>query len=332
MNNDNGLLSTKFIEKRENSRLKDFIYSNGLFFVLLGLLIIFSVTTENFFSYQNILNVLTQVSTIGIIAIGSAMVLLIGGIDLSPDAVVLLSGVIAGGMVKWYSTNIFLAIIVALIAGILVGLFNGIIIEVVKVNPVVVTLGTMIGIRGVAQLIMEPQGSWIILDHPFFIFIASKKVGGVVPVLVIFLFLLFIIVYILLNNTQFGRNMYAIGNNQKAAKLSGLKVTRTKILVYVLAGLFSGIAGIILNSRSGIIVPGVGQGIVFKAITAAILGGISLRGGVGKIQLVLVGAIIVGVISNWMTMMGMSAFYREAINGAIILIAALLDKFSSRRI
>jgi ribose/xylose/arabinose/galactoside ABC-type transport system permease subunit len=276
------------------------------------------------------MNVLTQVSTTGIVAIGSTIVLLIGGIDLSPDAIIILSGVVAGGFVKWFSMNIISALLLGLLAGALVGLFNGVIIEVIKVNAVVVTLGTMIGIRGVAQLIMEPKGSWISLDHPFFVFIASKKIGGFFPVLVVVLLLIYAITYLFLNRTFFGRSIYAIGNNQSAAILCGLRTTRIKVFVYVVAGLLSGVAGIILNSRTGIIVPAVGEGMVFQAITAAILGGISLKGGIGKIQMVLVAVIILGLISNWMTMIGISAYYRQAVNGSVILIAALSDRLTSK--
>jgi ribose transport system permease protein len=310
--------------------LKEILISNSLVFIMIGLLIFFSLTTKNYLSYTNIMNVLTQVSTTGIVAIGSAIVLLIGGIDLSPDAVIILSGVVAGGFVKWFSMNIVIALLFGLLAGALVGLFNGVIIEVIKVNAVVVTLGTMMGIRGVAQLIMEPKGSWISLDHPFFVFIASKKIGGFFPFLVLVLLLMYAITYLFLNKSTFGRSIYAIGNNQSAAILCGLRTTRIKVGVYVVAGLLSGIAGIVLNSRTGIIVPAVGEGMVFQAITAAILGGISLKGGIGRIQMVFVAVIILGLISNWMTLIGISAYYRQAVNGSIILIAALSDRFTSR--
>ena len=305
---------------------KIFLQNNSILFVALSLLIIFSFTSRNFFTFSNLLNILQQVSIAGIVAIGSTIVILTGDIDLSPDAVVLLSGVITGGLVYNGTTNIFVGILLGLLAGALVGLFNGFLIEIVGVSSVIVTLGVMIGFRGLAQIILGYFDSWITMDKPFFKFIAFYRIGFI-PIIVIILFITFIAAYFFLNYTAFGRNIYAIGNNKKAAELCGINIKLTKIGIYVLAGTLYGFAGILLSIRTGTIMPSVGEGIVFQGITAAILGGTALKGGIGRIQNVLIGVIVVGFVANFMTLAGVSAYYQRAVTGLLILAAVLLDRF-----
>lgn len=297
----------------------------GTLIVALLLLLVFASTADRFFTYSNIMNILQQVSVVAVIAIGSTMVILIGGIDLSPGSVVLLSSVVTGALLQNGVMRVGPAIVAGLLVSVAVGLLNGVFIEKIGISPVIVTLGSQTATRGLALIILAMNHSWIWMSDPLFEFVGSGKIGFV-PVAVTAMAMLFLIVSILISRTSFGRALYAIGGNQVAARLCGLNVVWIKISVYVLASLFAGLGGILLSSRLGSILPAVGTGLEFDAITAVVLGGTSLKGGVGRLGNTLLGAIIVGLVLNYLTMRGISAHYQRAFTGFIILVAALLDR------
>jgi ribose/xylose/arabinose/galactoside ABC-type transport system permease subunit len=208
-----------------------------------------------------------------------------------------------------------------------VGLINGILIVKAKISPIIVTLGMMVMIRGLGQMILWINNSWLWVRDPIFTYIKTESILGI-PVPAVMMFILYALAAVIMYKTQFGRHIYAIGGNQRAAALCGIPVDRTKILVYVFTGFIAGIAGIMMSARLSAISPGVGQGLEFEAITAVILGGTSLSGGVGKVEKTLLGAIIVAAILNYMTIKGVSAHYQRAVTGFVILAAATLDRMS----
>ncbi len=302
----------------------------GIVFIVIILAVIFGITAPRFLSEQNIINIFKQVSVVAIMAIGMTMVILIGGIDLSVGSVALLAGTTTMYFINHNVTSTVTAIIVGLLAAALVGFINGFMVEKIKISPIIVTLGTMIAVRGLAQSILWLDNSWAWVHDPLFSLIANKSLGGV-PIVVIIMLLLYLVFFILLTQTSFGRHLYAIGGNQKASKLCGIPVEREKILAYVLCGLTAGLGGLVLISRLSAVSPAVGLRIEFDVITAVILGGASLSGGSGRLEKTLLGAILVGMILNYLTIKGIPGTLQSAVNGFIILIAAVLDRLSKAR-
>lgn len=299
----------------------------GTILVILVLGIIFSISAENFSKAANIQNILRQISITSIVAIGMTLVILIGGIDLSVGSIVLFSAAVMNSLIFNEILMTVPAVVVGLLAAALVGFINGVLIEKSKISPVVVTLGTMTTVRGLGQMILWINNSWLWVREPFFQYIKTQS-WLTIPVPAVIMLVLYLIAFIVMTQTLFGRYVYAIGVNQRAAALTGVSVTRIKILVYTLSGFFAGIGGILMSARLSAISPGVGQGLEFDAITAVILGGTSLSGGVGKVRKTILGAIIVGMVLNFMTIKGISAHYQRAATGFIILGAAFLDRLS----
>ena len=311
-------------------RLGEWIERYGTILVVLLLFAIFSISAENFMTTQNLQNILRQIAITAILAIGMTMVILIGGIDLSVGSVVLFSAAVMNSLIFNGILPTIPAILVGLLAAVLVGLLNGWFIERVGISPVIVTLGTMIMIRGLGQMILWINNSWLWVSDPFFKYIKTTT-WLMIPVPAVIMIILYVIASIIMNKTIFGRQIYAIGGNNKAANLCGISVEKVKIIVYMISGFCAGIGGIIMGARLGAISPGVGQGLEFEAITAVILGGTALSGGVGRVEKTLLGAMIVGMILNFMTIMGISAPYQRAVTGFIILGAALLDQLTRGR-
>lgn len=302
----------------------------GTFVVAFVIFVIFSLTADHFFTLQNIHNILRQVSITAVVAIGMTLVILIGGIDLSVGAVVLFSAAVMNSLLFNEVMPVVPAIITGIAAASLVGLINGFGVVKAKISPVIVTLGTMIMIRGLGQMILWINNSWLWVRHPIFTYVKAESILSV-PVPAVIMIVLYIIASIAMQKTTFGRHIYAIGGNERAAELCGIPVARTKILVYMLAGLFAGIGGFMMSARLSAVSPGVGTGLEFEAITAVILGGTSLSGGVGRVEKTLLGAIIVAMILNFMTIKGISPYYQRAVTGFIILAAAILDRLSRGR-
>lgn len=302
----------------------------GIFVVALVMFAVFSLTADHFFTLQNMQNILRQVSITAVVAIGMTLVILIGGIDLSVGAVVLFSAAVMNSLLFNEVMPAVPAIIVGIAAAAFVGLINGFGAVTAKISPIIVTLGTMVMIRGLGQMILWINNSWLWVRHPIFTFVKTESILSI-PVPAVIMIVLYIIASIAMQKTPFGRHIYAIGGNERAAELCGISVARTKILVYMLTGLFAGIGGFMMSARLSAISPGVGTGLEFEAITAVILGGTSLSGGVGRVEKTLLGAIIVAMILNYMTIKGISPYYQRAVTGFIILAAAILDRLSRGR-
>ena len=291
------------------------------------LCVIITFVSPAFMTLSNITNVFTQVSTNAIIAVGMTFVILTGGIDLSVGSTVAISGAFAASIIK-STNNVFLAIIVAGIVGIVIGLINGLLISKGKLQAFIATLATMTIFRGVT--LVFTNGTPISKLSESFVNIGNGKLGFI-PIPVVITVIVFIIAVYVLTETRFGRYLYALGGNEDSARLSGINTNKIKTLVYVISGFASSIAGVIIASRIGSASPNAGTGFELDAIAAVVIGGTSLAGSEGRITGTLIGALIIGVLNNGLNLMNVSPFYQSIVKGLVILIAVLLDKKSRKK-
>ncbi|MCX7951554.1 MAG: ribose ABC transporter permease [Clostridiales bacterium] len=292
---------------------------------LIGLLLlcfIISIITPRFLNVNNLLNVLTQVSVNAVIAIGMTFVILTGGIDLSVGSILAITGAIAASIIV-KSNSLFLAIVVTILLGALIGAFNGAIVAKGKIQPFIVTLATMTIFRGATYVFTN--GTPISGLSKNFTFIGNSRVLGI-PFPVIITLIVFALAWYLISETRYGRYVYALGGNEDSTRLSGINTDKVKMLVYIVSGIASAISGVIVTSRIGSASPNAGSGYELDAIAAVVLGGTSLSGGEGSITGTIVGAMIIGVLNNGLNLMNVSPFYQSIVKGLVILLAVLIDK------
>ena len=298
---------------------------------LIGLILfsaIVAMINPRFLSVANILNVFRQSSINAVIAIGMTFVILTGGIDLSVGSILAFCGAVSAAMLS-SGINPVLSLLVALVLGLFFGIVNGVLVSVMKLQAFIVTLVTMTFLRG-ATLVFT-NGKPITVNDGGALF---ENIGGGylfnIPIPIYITLILFVAGHYILTNTRFGRYTYAIGGNEEATKLSGIKVNKIKIWIYGISGILSALAGIITTSRLFSAQPTAGTGYELDAIAAVVLGGTSLAGGVGKITGTALGAIIIGVLGNALNLLDVSSYYQMMIKAAVILIAVLIDKKSNK--
>lgn len=295
--------------------------------VLLILCIIMAVFAPHFLEFGNLLNVARQVSINAVLAAGMTFVILTGGIDLSVGSALALAGVLAVGL-DALGVPGFFAVLGGIITGALCGLLNGVLIAKLKLPSFIVTLGALTYLRGLAYV---TTGAYPLIKTDLsFGFLGGGSLGPI-PMPVIIALIVFIISYIVLTRTTFGRHVYAIGGNEQAARLTGIKVDWNVLWVYTISGICAGIAGIIFSARLLSAQPTGGQGYELDAIAAVILGGTSFVGGVGSIVGTLIGVLIIGVLNDGLVLMNVPFFYQQIIKGAVIVIAVLIDRFRAER-
>ena len=312
-------------QRREFGALASFLSGYSTLLVVVAMFIAFGMTSTYFFNGGNVYNIIQQMSIVGVLGVGMTFVILIGGIDLSVGSVVLLSSAISGTLMYNYGFANWLAIIVGLLAAALVGGVNGLLVEKLQISPIIVTLGTMIAVKGAGQAVLWINNSWIWVKDPLFVYVASQKLLFL-PVSSLLMFILYALAAVVLKQTRFGRYVYAIGDNQRAAELCGLPVTRVRMLVYVLCGVCAGIAGLLTAAHTGVVNPTLGSGLEFDAITAVVLGGASLTGGVGRVEKTLLGVAILVMLLNYLTLRGIPDIWQTTVTGFLILGAVLLDR------
>ncbi|MCT8977521.1 ribose ABC transporter permease [Clostridium sp. CX1] len=289
---------------------------------LIVLCIIISVVTPRFLTVTNVLNVLTQVSVNAIIAVGMSFVILTGGIDLSVGSTLAITGAVAAVMVK-ADINVVLALMVALVIGGLVGLFNGALVSKGRIQAFIVTLATMTIFRGVTYV--YTKGTPVSGLGSDFMVIGNEKIAGI-PLPVIIIVIVALAAWYVLNQTRYGRYVYAVGGNEDSARLSGINTDKIKALVYVVSGVTAALSGVVVTSRIGSASPNAGVGFELDAIAAVVLGGTSLSGGEGSVTGTIIGAMIIGVLNNGLNLMNVSPFYQSIVKGLVILLAVMLDK------
>lgn len=293
---------------------------------LIILMAVITIINSNFLTANNLLNLLLQVTSNALIAFGMTFVILTGGIDLSVGSILALSSALTAGLLG-SGMPVTLAILISLILGCILGMMNGLLISYGKLAPFIVTLATITIFRGAT--LVYTNGNPItkgLSDTFLFQFLGQGYIVGI-PFPVIIMFIVFIVLYVLLHKTAFGKSVYAIGGNEKAAYISGVKLNKVKIIIYSISGMMASISGLIITSRLSSAQPTAGASYEMDAIAAVVLGGTSLSGGKGRILGTLIGALIIGVLNNGLNIIGVSAFWQQVVKGVVILIAVLIDRF-----
>ncbi|WP_312694760.1 ABC transporter permease [Caproiciproducens sp.] len=333
----------KKAESDAPSSLGMILLKGRTFIALIVLVIFFSFTADNFLNPQSLLLIAKHVALYGILGIGMTYVIITGGIDLSVGAIVGLGGMIAGGLLneglplQMFGVNLYFSVpaifLIVVILGAVIGLCNGLVITRFNVAPFIATLGMMYVARGFAML--RSNGATFPnlvgkaeLGNTGFEFLGSN-VGGI-PVAAVILIIIALAAGFVLKKTPTGWHIFSIGGNEKAAKLSGVKVNKVKILVYVISGACAAIVGLITASQLVAAHPASGEGWEMNAIAATVLGGTSMSGGIGTIGGTIVGAFVIGILNDGMVMCGVSEFWQMVIKGIVIVLAVIIDQFQRR--
>ncbi|MEO8907975.1 MAG: ABC transporter permease [Microbacteriaceae bacterium] len=345
-------MTTPSKEGRANSRTG--MFANGFsigkvllegraFLALLVIIIVFSTLSPDYFTVNNVLTMSSHVSIYALLAIGSLLVILNGGIDLSVGSTLGLSGVMAGFMMKGVNfkalgitlfPSVWVVVIIACAVGAFIGLVNGVLVSRFKVAPFIATLGTLYAVRGVALLITngltyndlagKPE-----LGNTGFDWLGFNTLIGI-PIGVLVMIVVAVVASVVLNRTVFGRWLYASGGNERAAELSGVPVKKVKVWVYVASGVCAAIAGVILSSELTSASPTAGTTYELTAIAAVVIGGASLMGGRGNIRGTLLGAFVIGFLSDGLVIVGVSSYWQTVFTGAVIIFAVLLNAVQYR--
>ncbi len=301
--------------------------ASGILVALIVLIAVLSLATDNFLSTYNMSVVARQAAFVGLVALGQTLVLLVGGIDLSVGAAAGLSAIVGSLLLTMFGVHPYLVIPLTMVFGLMLGLINGAFVAGLRLNPFIVTLATWEIFAGMTLVItkgypIRPLG------ETFAVFGRGDIFGVPVPVL-IFIAAGIILIW-MLTQTRFGRNIFAVGGNRDAAVLAGIRVKYVELVAFGLAGMFAALAGILFASRMDAGQPSVGEGWLMGAITAAILGGTSLRGGQGSIVGTMLGALLLAVLANGTVLLNVSGFWQRVIVGGVVLIAVLVDLFRRR--
>ena len=303
----------------------------GVLLILAAMVLFLSVFTNTFLKSTNIFNILRAFSWIAIAAFGECMVIITGGIDLSVGSVMGFSGLISAMLLR-ASVGVPIAVLGGLAAGIVIGLLNGLMVTKAKLPPFIATLGMLLMARGLCYGL---TGGWPVqdlaqsfrnlgqLDIPLF--------GAGVPLPLLFMILFAAIMALFLNRTIWGYRVYAVGGNEVASGLSGINTDRVKIMVYTLAAFLAAVGGILMTARLGVAAPTAANGYELDVIAAAVVGGTSLAGGEGTILGVLIGAAIMQVLRTGLVLTGVSAYWLQAVQGLVIVVAIMLDQLRKSR-
>ncbi|EJE4554436.1 ribose ABC transporter permease [Vibrio parahaemolyticus] len=304
---------------------KEWLIEQKSLIALLFLIVVVSFLNPNFFTVDNILNILRQTSVNAIIAVGMTLVILTAGIDLSVGSVLALCGAFAASLIAM-EVPVLIAVPTALLAGAALGAISGIIIAKGKVQAFIATLVTMTLLRGVTMVYTDgrPISTGFTYTADAFAWFGTGYALGI-PVPVWLMVVVFAAAWYLLNHTRFGRYVYALGGNESATRLSGINVDRVKIGVYAICGMLAALAGIIVTSRLSSAQPTAGMGYELDAIAAVVLGGTSLMGGKGRIMGTLIGALIIGFLNNALNLLDVSSYYQMIAKAVVILLAVLVD-------
>ena len=309
---------------KEKGPAKKRLNKLGPLLALVVLVIFVTIMNPSFMSPTNLLNLLRQVSTNALIAFGMTFVIITGGIDLSVGSTLALSSALMAGMIA-SGLNPVLAMGMGLVLGAFLGACNGVMITKGKMAPFIATLATMTIYRGLTLVYTDGNPITGIGDSFIFKYMGRGYLFGI-PFPVVVMLLFFGVLYVLLHKMTFGRKTFALGGNEKAAFIAGIKSDRIKIAIYSISGLMASVAGIIITSRLNSAQPTAGNAYEMDAIASVVLGGTSLSGGRGRLVGTLIGALIIGTLNNGLNLLGVSSFYQQVVKGVVIIIAVLLDR------
>lgn len=294
----------------------------AIYVVLIVLFIAFACANKRFLSPNNLLNIARQVAVLGIASVGMTYVILIGGIDLSTGSIITFVNIIAAYFMVNLGMDMWLAILISIIVSTGIGFINGFLVANFNMPALIVTFASQTIFEGLAYIISKGMP---IFGFPKAFANIGQGYLGPIPVPVIIMIVAFLIGGFILNKTYFGRYFYAIGGNETASQLSGIRVKRIKYLIFSLSGLFAGIAGIVMLARTNSGQPTAGKGYEFEVITAVALGGVSLSGGSGKLSNVVAGVLIMGVLKNGMVLLNISSYVQMVVEGIILIFAVGFD-------
>lgn len=304
-------------------KAKNFTKQYFVVLILLFLIILFGVLQpESFLTVPNMFTIIRQSSIMGVATIGLLFVMIAGGIDLSVGSVISLESVFVAVLLTKLGWGLVPAYLIGLLGSTVVGLITGAIIVKTGIFPMIGTLALQIILQGVAYLVC---GGMPVSNLPAKAKVVGQGYAGIIPIPVIIFLLVIIIAVIVLNRTYIGRHFYAVGSNEEAARLSGINTGKLKVATYAIGGFLSGLAGIIMLARVSSGQPTAGKNMEMDCLTAAVIGGVSLTGGEGKISTAVCGVLIIGVLTNGMTIMNISEYYQLVIRGGIFLGAVCLD-------
>ena len=302
------------------------------FAALVILYVFFGIFGRNFISIPTTLNILASSYFIGFLAIGVTFVIITGGIDLSIGTVMMCSALIGGLLYRQYSFPLWLCLIIVVLCGTIFGALNGIMVTKLKLPPFIATLGTMMISMGVGSIVTSSRAQTYpsLLEADAWFGRAFLRIGNI-PTGAMWLFGFFIVAMVVLNKTKLGRYIYAIGSNEEAVRLSGVKASNWKCMAYIISGFFAGVAGVFNAAAYTTITPGTGQGDELQAIAAVVIGGTSLAGGVGSLTGTVIGVFIMSVLRMGLMSMGLPAPFQVFFTGVVVIGAVLLDIQRTKR-
>ncbi len=318
-------------QKQEKPRIQEMVSLSGVTGPLIGLLLLcafLAFATDSFFSVRNFLNILDQITVLGIMAVGMTFVILIGGIDLSVGSVLALSMMVLGYANVEAGLPMSVAIAAALLASAVTGMIAGLMITAFRVPPFIATLAMMSIARGVANMITD--GSQIIGFPAWFNMGAIIRHGGFLTTTVAVMLVVFLVAFLFQRYREGGRALYAVGGNPEVARLAGISVKRVTVLTYTACAALSGLAGVLLAARLDAVQPSSGVAYELDAIAAVVIGGTSLSGGTGGVGGTLVGVLIIGVLRNGLNLLSVSPFLQAVIIGLVIVLAVAAETFKHR--
>ena len=300
----------------------------SLLIAILLVVLIIGLQNPLFFTVGNLKVIGTAISIVGLLAVVQTIVIILGALDISVGSIAGLTSV-TSAMIFTSTSSAAVGVLSAIAIGVACGLLNGCIIVFGRVNPVIATLATLAAYKGFAQLISEGRAQGYTGADPFFVFLARGAVIGI-PVLIWVLVIVAVLAHVVLRYTSIGRNIYAVGGNNIASRLGGININRYIIGVYMVTGAVAAIAGILITARTGSGQPVSGsEGLELQAITAAALGGAALKGGKGAIAGTILAVILLGVLSNGMTLLGVNTFWQNVAQGALLIIAVVIQQLRS---
>lgn len=308
-------------------RVLNLALNYGIYIAFLVLVVVVSFASPVFLTAGNLSNILLQTSAIGIVAVGMTFVIIARGIDVSVGAIVALASAVAVTSMKDGGQPWWIGLILIFAVAVVFGLINGFSASYLSMPPFLVTLATLTIGRGMVLAISQGVNYWGLPD--FYPTLGLGSIGPV-PTPIVIMLLAFVIGHFLLAHTVFGRQVYAIGGNPNAARVSGINLEQTILLTFVISGLFCGLSSLVLTSRLNSFTPSMGTGFEFSAIAAVVIGGTSLFGGEGSIRGTLLGVLIIGVINNALNLLGVSVYYQDIIRGGVIFLAVMIDALRNR--
>ncbi len=318
-------------ERAPRMRLRaDLLQKVLAFGALIILMVVFSTLSEYFLSFSNLVDILLAAAVTGVLAIGATFVITTGGIDLSVGTVMTLSAVMAAQTMTVWDLPVAFGVLAALATGAICGLVNGILVAKMGLPPFIATLGTFYVARGLA-LVISNSAPIYLTDEPTFLGITMGQLVPGVPNAVIIFFAVAALAALILGRTVLGRYTVSLGSNEEATRLSGVRTDRWKIAVYTLAGVFTGLAGVLLAGRIGSAQPSLGAGYELDAIAAAVIGGTSLRGGEGTMLGTVIGACIMSTLNNGLRLLSVPQEWQLVITGCILALAVFLDVVRRRQ-